>query len=101
MITLAKLVAREIDSMGYITYVFESLDEEIRKDTKYIMCTQFYNWDHRIVEIDEIGYLNYVELRAGIDKWFDGNKMIPYNYNMIQFIKFISKPKKESYEFIM
>lgn len=101
MVALAKLVARETDSMGYTTYVFEILDEEIRKITKYIMCTQFYNWDHRLVELDEIGYLNCIEIQAGIDKWFNGSTMIPYNYNMVQFIKFISKPKKESHEFIM
>lgn len=83
--------------MGYVTYVFECLDKEIIKETKYIMCTRFPNWDHRKIELDEIGYLNFFEIRAGIDKWFDGSKMIPYNYSNIQFIKFVAKKDKNDY----
>lgn len=94
---MAKLVAKQEDSMGYVTYVFECLDKEIIKETKYIMCTRFPNWDHRKIELDEIGYLNFFEIRAGIDKWFDGNKMIPYNYSNIQFIKFIAKKDQNKY----
>lgn len=94
MTTLAKLVASGDDSLGYITYVFELLDmdERIRLGTKYIMTTQFPNWDHRKINIDEIGYVTFFEIKAGIDRWYDGDKMIPYRYNMIQFIKFIEKP---------
>lgn len=103
MTTLAKLVASSEDSMGYITYVFEILDEDDKRrlDTKYVMCTQFRNWDHRKIEIDEIGYVTFFEIQAGIDKWFDGTKMIPYNYNMIQFIKFIAKPQKTDNQFVI
>lgn len=97
MVVLAKLVAKQEDSMGYVTYVFECLDEEVIKETKYIMCTRFPNWDHRKIELDEIGYLNFFEIQAGIDKWFDGTKMIPYNYSNIQFIKFIAKKDQNKY----
>lgn len=82
-----------MDTLGYTTYVFECLDTEVIKYTKYIMCTRYPNWDHRQIELGEIGYLSFVEIRAGIDKWFNGKDMIPYNYNNIQFIKFIEKPK--------
>jgi len=99
MTVLAKLVAKESDTMGYVTYVFECLDTEIKKETKYIMCTRFPNWDHRIIELDEIGYLNFFEIQAGISKWFDGNKMIPYNYNNIQFIKFVKKKSQDNITF--
>lgn len=98
---LAKLVAKEKDTLGYITYVFECLDEDIIKQSRYIMCTRFPNWNHRNIEISETGYLNFVEIRAGIDKWFDGNNMIPYNYNNIQFLKFIAKPRSNNYEYVM
>jgi len=97
MTILGKLVASESDTLGYITYVFECLDSDVAKETRYIMCTRFPNWDHREIKIGEVGYLNFFEIRAGIDKWFDGNKMIPYNYNNIQFIKFIEK--KEPHKF--
>lgn len=103
MTTLCKLVAKEEDIQGYINYVFECLeqDEIKRLDTKYILTTRFPNWNHRSINIGEIGYLDFIEIRAGIDKWFNGINMIPYNYNMIQFLKFIEKPKKDKYEFIM
>lgn len=103
MTVLSKLIAKEQDGVGYVTYVFECLDKEdiVRLDSKYIMCTRFPNWDHRSINIDEIGYLNFIEIRAGIDKWFDGANMVPYNYNNIQFIKFISKPRDKSNVYIM
>lgn len=96
MTILARLVTKEVDTLGYVTYVFECLDEEILKDTKYVMCTRYPNWNHRMIDIDEVGYLNFFEIRAGVDKWFDGEKMIPYNYSGIQFDKFVSKEKDKN-----
>lgn len=102
MTILARLVAKEVDTLGYVTYVFECLDEEILKDTKYVMCTRYPNWNHRMIDIDEVGYLNFFEIRAGVDKWFDGEKTILYNYSGIQFDKFVSKPKeKDKNKYIM
>ena len=101
MTVLARLVAKEEDGLGYVTYVFECLDKEVIKDTRYIMCTRYPNWEHRKIDLDEVGYLNFVEIRAGIDKWFNGKDMIPYNYNNIQFIKFIKKPRIQNHEYIM
>ena len=101
MVTLCKLVAKEVDILGYVTYVFENLEEDAIKESKYILCTRWPNWEHRKIDIDEVGYLNVVEIRAGIDKWFDGKNMIPYNYNNIQFIKFVKKPEKKDYKYIM
>ena len=40
MTVLAKLLASEEDAFGYITYVFECLDEDVIKETRYIMCTR-------------------------------------------------------------
>ena len=101
MTVLARLVAKEVDTLGYVTYVFECLDEEVIKDTRYIMCTRYPNWEHRKIDLDEVGYLNFVEIRAGIDKWFNGKDMIPYNYNNIQFIKFVKKPRSQNHKYIM
>lgn len=101
MTVLAKLVAKERDLLGYTTYVFECLDEEIRKETKYVMCTRFPNWEHGPVEIGEIGYLNFIEIRAGVDVYYNGEKMIPYRYNNIQFIKFVLAPKINKQNYVM
>lgn len=101
MTVLACLVAKEKDTLGYTTYVFECLDKEVIENTRYIMCTRYPNWNHRSIDIGEIGYLNFVEIRAGIDKWFDGQNMIPYNYNNIQFIKFVQKPEVREHKYVM
>lgn len=101
MTVLAMLVAKEVDTLGYVTYVFKCLDDEIAKESKYIMCTRYPNWEHRVINIGEIGYLNFVEIRAGIDKWFNGKDLIPYNYSNIQFIKFVEKPRETDYKYVM
>lgn len=101
MTVLAKLLAKQRDTLNYVNYVFECLDAEIKRQSKYILCTQFPNWEARELDIGEIGYLDFVEIQAGIDKWYNGQKMIPYNYNMIQFIKFIPKPEKKDSQYKM
>lgn len=63
MITiLAKLVAKSSDIDNYITYVFVDLESK-----EYLMCVQFPNWEHRELRLGEIGYLEYKEIRAGVD----------------------------------
>lgn len=101
MTILAKLLASEQDYLGYITYVFECLDEEIIEETRYIMCTRFPNWDHRKIEIGEVGFLSFFEIRAGVDKWYDGANLVPYRYNNIQFIKFIEKPEEKTHKYVI
>lgn len=101
MTVLAKLVATEEDTQHYITYVFECLDKEVIKETKYIMCTRFPDWDHRKIYLGEVGYLNFNEVKAGIDKWYDGIKFVPYQYDGIHFIKFVTKPIEKDYKYIM
>ena len=91
---LTELVEKSNDSLGYITYVFKNL-EFTDIYNKYIMCTQFPNWQHRILDVGEIGYLTFEERIAGDSKWFDGNSFHPYNYTCIQFIRFIEKQKTQ------
>ena len=101
MITsLCKVLEIEFDSGNYITYVFKNLETESILD-KYIMCTQFPNWQHRILNVGEVGYLTYEQHLAGIDKWFDGQSLHYYNYNCIQFIKFIDKKPNKTNTIIL
>ena len=92
MTIYCQLLAKEKDLQGYITYVFKNL-EDAPFGHKYVMCTRVRNWEHRNIDIDEIGYLTYSEVIAGEDKWFDRvtNQFIPYNYTNIYFIKFVKK----------
>ena len=91
--SLVKLVAQENDWHNYTTYVFERLEAESPLD-KYIMCIRYPNWQHAELIVGDIGYVETAEVFAGADKWFDGEKMIPYHYTTIQFIKFIKKPEE-------
>lgn len=101
MITvLAQLVASDTDSFGYITYVFRCLDK-MNMDSPYIMCVRYPNWNHRKINLGEKGFLSFMEVKAGEDKWFDGKDMIPYNYNAIQFLKFIDIPENPVQEYVM
>ena len=59
----AKLVAEQIDGMGYTNYVFEDLNPK-DEDFRYIMCVRFPNWEQKSIEIDEIGYLPIGEQEA-------------------------------------
>ena len=101
MTRLAELLAKSIDVQGYVVYVFKCLDEGIIKESPYLMCTRFPNWDHRVIDIGEVGYLNFKERLAGIDKWFDGKDFIPYRYDDVQFIRFIEKPKSSPNKFVI
>lgn len=101
MIALVKLVARYKDPLNYITYVFECLEEYMIKETKYIMCVRFPNWQAKALKLGDVGYLHFEEIQAGVDKWFDGKNFIPYNYNMVQFIQFVEKPSEEDHKYIM
>lgn len=101
MTILAQLVASDADSLGYITYVFKCLEDDVASLSRYIMCVRYPNWNHRHVKLGEVGFLTVEEVRAGTDTWYDGMKMIPYKYNAIQFLKFIDKPEGGAQEYIM
>ena len=84
----AKLIAKSHDLFGYTTYAFQD-----SVTGEYVLCTRFPNWEHPTIEIGEEGILQFREVIAGEDKWYDGNTMIPYKYTGWHFIKFV--PIKE------
>lgn len=81
------------ENNGYTTYVMEILesDEITLHGFKYVTCTKFPNWDDNELHIGDRGYLNYRDIKEGIDLWYndvEGN-MVPYKYTFTQYIKFI------------
>ncbi len=88
----AELLAVNEDFAGYTTYVFRNLESEDIY-TKYIMCTRFPNWECRILNVGDRGYLSFKENIAGVDKWYNpsNNTMNYYNYSCVQFIKFVDE----------
>ena len=82
----AKLVAKQLDCLGYTTFVFKNLDK-----SEYIMCVMFPNWEQSYINLDDEGYVTVKYVEAGIDKWYDGKDFVPYKYTNIIFLKFIKK----------
>lgn len=101
MITIyAKVLAKAFDIQGYTTIVVQDL-ENTSFGQKYKMLVIFPNWEGYIPEIGDIGYISYKDVVGGVDSWFDGNKMVPYNYTNTIFIKFIKKEDTFSKDIIL
>ena len=47
----AKLVALDIDCLGYTNYVFENLNST-DLENQYIMCVRFPNWEQKVFNIE-------------------------------------------------
>lgn len=97
-VVLAKLVALREDLGGYIVYVFDIQEGKLPYD-KYLMCTRFPNWESPLIQLDDVGYVKYREVEAGVDKWYDGETFISYKYTGVHFIDFV--PKKEKNEMLI
>ena len=75
------LLAKEEDIMGYKNLVFKNLDNA-PFGYNYVLTTVFPNWESRIPEIGENGYLLYDEVQSGIDTYYDSitDSIIKYNF---------------------
>ena len=94
------VLAKEEDFGGYWILVFKDLDNK-QFGKQYIMCVVCPNWQTRIPDIGERGYLNYETVVAGEDKYWDGNQFIPYRYTNIYFIKFIKEVDNSKKDIIL
>lgn len=104
MLTIySQLVACECDLMGYITYVFKCLEPNPGFGHQYIMLTRLPNWDHKALNIGEIGYVTYNEVIAGKDKWFcpETGQFIPYNYSNTYFKRFVKEQDNSNKDIII
>ena len=72
---------------GYVWHIFKNL-EPINPDTMYIACIEFPNWTKDSFIIGDKGYLTVKYVEQGVDKWFDGKNLIPYNYDNVIFLVF-------------
>lgn len=92
-----KLVAKQEDYAGYITYVFENLESE-EIESQYIMCTQFPSWEQNVISIGDIGFTSVRFVISGKDTWYDSftNTYTPYKNTDTHFIKFV--PVKQNNE---
>ena len=97
----AKLVALDIDCLGYTNYVFENLNNT-SIDDQFVMCVRFPNWNQATFKLDDEGYVTVRYVREGIDEWPDGKEFIAYKHTNLVFLKFIPiKPKVDISEIIL
>ena len=91
MTIFCELLTKKLEPGGYIIYVFKNLD-----DNTYLMCTRLPNWECSNIDIGDIGYVDYKEVIAGIDTWYNNSSkaFIKYNYTGIYFNNFIHKVEK-------
>ena len=94
MVSFVKVLAVQDEGFGYITYIFQNLETNSIYE-KYIMCTQFPNWEHRLLKVGDIGYAHYEERIAGVDKYYDGKDFQPYRFTNVQFMKFVDKQERQ------
>lgn len=103
IITLyCKIVAIEIGL--YTNIVIEDLNRSYSDDLKYITIVKLPNWGKDDISIDDIGYIQFQYVEAGISKWFnkDDKKFEVYNYDNYYFINFFKekeKVKQDKFEF--
>ena len=93
-----QVLAKEQDLMNYHVLVFKNLDTPTPFGYTYCMITVFPNWMSRIPDVGERGYVQYDEVSAGQDTYYDriSDSMVKYNYNNLIFKKFIKEG--DSYE---
>ena len=72
---------------GYVWHIFRNL-EHINQDSMYIACIEFPNWRKDSFITGDKGYLTVKYVEQGVDKWFDGKDLIPYNYDNVIFLVF-------------
>lgn len=93
------MLVKEEDLLHYCTLVFKNLENNPPFGKSYIMVVVFPNWQSRIPEEEEVGYLNYEEVNAG-DSYFNIQTqcMEKYNYSNLIFKKFVKEDnsKKEN-----
>lgn len=88
-----KLIARENDVFDYSTLVFKVLENNCPFGHSYCMVTVFPNWQSRIPDINEIGYLEYDEVIGGVDTYYDRctDAIVKYNFSNLIFKRFIKE----------
>lgn len=102
MITLyAELVAFANDLGGYINYVFKNLESD-SWDNKYILCTQYPNWDQSPLKVGDIGYLTYTEIIGGTSYYSikDRDTKI-YGYTHNRFDRFIQERETDDNKIVI
>ena len=77
--------------MNYHTLVFKNLEGNCPFGHHFCMTVVFPNWESRIPDVGEKGFLEYDEVEGGIDEYYDRctNSFIKYNFSNLIFKRFV------------
>lgn len=98
-----QLIASECDALDYHTLVFKVLENNCPFGHSYVMNTVFPNWESRIPDLNEIGYLEYDEVEGGIDTYYDRNtdSIMKYNFSNLIFKRFVKEQDNSNKDIII
>jgi hypothetical protein len=67
------------------------------------MVTVFPNWESRIPDLEEIGYLQYDEVVGGIDTYYNRelDSIMKYNFSNLIFKKFVKEQDNSTKDIII
>lgn len=102
-IVKSKLLAEEHDLLDYHTLVFKILEQNCPFGHSYVMVTVFPNWQSRLPNIGEIGYLMYDEVVGGVDTFYnrDTDTIMKYNFSNLIFKRFVKEQEDIKKEIIL
>lgn len=91
----AKLCA--VRESVYTIYVFQDIKTE-----EYVMCTRLPNWNVPNINIDDIGFLEYHEVKSG-EEYFNPTteETCKFKYSNIYFNNFVLRSNIKQTELIL
>ena len=98
-----QVVAKEHDLLDYHVLVFKTLEINCPFGHNYTMVTVFPNWESRIPDIGEIGFLTYDEVEGGIDTYYNRSteSIMKYNFSNLIFKKFVKEQDNSNKDIIL
>ena len=102
-IVKCQLIAKEHDILDYHILVFKILESNCPFGHSYCMITVFPNWEARIPNMKEIGYLEYDEVEGGIDTYYNRSTdaIVKYNFSNLIFKKFVKEQDNSNKDIII
>lgn len=91
-----------IEEGQYTAIVVEDLNRDYTDDLKYVTVIKLPNWGSSIMQVGDVGYLQFESIEGGVTQWFNKSSedFEVYKYNNNYFINFfIQKDKNNMKEF--
>lgn len=87
---------KAIDEGQYTLIVVEDLKRDYNDDLKYVTVVKLPNWDSKIFQVDDVGFLQFESVIGGETMYFNRNtsELDTYIYTNNYFLNFIKERDK-------